>query len=113
MTKKNQNQDPKCTPIARGKRLKTVRVMAGLTRNSLEKKHGISASTIQSWEAAKAGGLTERGLKRIIPILKEEGVFCSADWLFYGIGKPPHPTAFATPQIQEDEASYPAILKTK
>jgi transcriptional regulator with XRE-family HTH domain len=113
MTKNNHNQDPKCTSAARGKRLKTVRVMAGLTRNSLEKKYGISASTMQSWEAAKAGGLTERGLKRIIPILKEEGVFCSEDWLYYGIGKPPHPTVFSAPQAQEDETRHPADSEDK
>ncbi|MDF3054231.1 MAG: hypothetical protein K0Q74_138 [Gammaproteobacteria bacterium] len=113
MTKKPRDQDPKSSPIARGKRLKTVRLMAGLTRNSLEKKYNISASTMQSWESAKAGGLTERGLNRIIPILKEEGIFCAADWLFYGIGKPPHPTAFVTPQIQEDEINYPIVPEDK
>lgn len=113
MTTKTQYQDPKCSPEARGKRLKTVRVMAGLTRSGLEQKYGISASTIQSWEAAKAGGLTERGIERVIPILKEEGIFCSADWLFYGVGKPPHPTNLSIPQVQEDELSYLSLPEDK
>ena len=110
MTKTSKDHDPKSTPIARGKRLKTVRLMAGMTRSSLEKKHGISASTMQSWESAKAGGLTQRGLDRIIPILQEEGIYCSADWLYYGIGKPPHPT---TLQVQEDEIGYPSLPEDK
>lgn len=92
MANKILNNDPMSSAIARGKRLKTARLMAGLTRKGLEKKYGISASTIQSWEAAKAGGLTERGVTRVIPILRQEGVFCNNDWLLYGIGTPPQPT---------------------
>jgi transcriptional regulator with XRE-family HTH domain len=110
-SKDNKDHDPtKSNPAARGKRLKTVRLMAGLTRGKLEEKHGISASTMQSWESAKAGGLTERGLKRIIPILQEEGIFCSSDWLYYGVGKPPHPT---TPSVEEDNIDYPVLPEDK
>lgn len=100
----------KSDPVARGRRLKTVRLMAGLTRSRLEEKHGVSASTMQSWESAKAGGLTERGLNRIIPILQEEGIYCSAEWLYYGVGKPPHPT---TPEVKEDEITYPVLPEDK
>lgn len=86
------NHDPKSSPSARGQRLKTVRMMAGLTRKKFEHLYKISASTVQSWESAKAGGLTERGAHRIIPILRQQGIFCTADWLLYGVGNPPQPT---------------------
>ena len=74
---------------ARGKRLKTVRLMAQLTRLALETKHGISSSTLQSWESAKSSGLTERGVQRILPALEKEGVYCTSDWLLYGVGAAP------------------------
>jgi HTH-type transcriptional regulator, cell division transcriptional repressor len=101
MSNRHQNNDPKSSPMARGKRLKTVRMMAGLTRNGLEDKYGISASTIQSWEAAKAGGLTERGVQRVIPVLQQEGIFCTSDWLLYGVGSPPQPTNLDLPKTEE------------
>jgi len=113
MSRKTLNNDPKSSPIARGKRLKSARMMADLTRNGIEEKYGISASTIQSWEAAKAGGLTERGVRRIIPLLQQEGIFCTPDWLLYGIGTPPQPTNLQFPQIQEKSASYTAMPEDK
>lgn len=121
MPKKSQINDPKSSPIARGRRLKAARMMSGLTRNGLEEKYGISASTIQSWEAAKAGGLTERGVKRVIPVLRQEGIFCTPDWLLYGVGTPPQPTnlhftqtagtpAVSTHALPEDKAIIQELL---
>lgn len=81
--------DQKSTPEARGKRLKSLRMMAGLSRKALEDKYGLSASTMQSWEDAKAGGLTEKGAKRAIDVFRQEGIRCAVDWLLYGIGLPP------------------------
>jgi HTH-type transcriptional regulator, cell division transcriptional repressor len=81
--------DQKSTPEARGKRLKSLRMMAGLSRKALEDKYDVSASTMQSWEDAKAGGLTEKGAKRAIEVFRQEGIRCAIDWLLYGIGLPP------------------------
>lgn len=81
--------DQKSTPEARGKRLKSLRMMAGLSRKALEDKYDVSASTMQSWEDAKAGGLTEKGAKRSIEVFRQEGIRCTVDWLLYGIGLPP------------------------
>lgn len=81
--------DQKSTPEARGKRLKSLRMMAGLSRKALEDKYDVSASTMQSWEDAKAGGLTEKGAKRAIEVFRQEGIRCNGDWLLFGIGTPP------------------------
>ncbi len=110
MPKKSQINDPKSSPIARGRRLKAARMMSGLTRNGLEEKYGISASTIQSWEAAKAGGLTERGVKRVIPVLRQEGIFCTSDWLLYGVGTPPQPTNLHFTQAAEPPTTNNHVL---
>ncbi len=84
--------DTRSNPSARGKRLRTVRSMAGLTRDQVEKKYGLSAYTVQSWEAARAGGLTKRGAERVIPMVRNEGIYCTVDWLLHGVGEPPRPT---------------------
>lgn len=117
MPAKIEIKDPKSSAQARGRRLKTARMMTGLTRNALEQKYGISASTIQSWEAAKAGGLTERGVKRILNVLHQEGVACTGDWLLYGIGPAPQPTgiqavadAGVEAQLPEDKAIIQELL---
>lgn len=81
--------DQKSNAESRGKRLKSLRMMTGLSRKALDEKFNISASTIQSWEDAKAGGLTEKGARRVITVFKKEGIRCSLDWLLYGIGYPP------------------------
>ncbi|MFT3741842.1 MAG: helix-turn-helix domain-containing protein [Gammaproteobacteria bacterium] len=83
---------------ARGERLKALRLMSGFTRNGFAKKHNLSASTIQSWEAAKAGGLTERGAERMLHLLREEGICCSIEWLLFGTGSSPQ---LANPQFNK------------
>jgi HTH-type transcriptional regulator, cell division transcriptional repressor len=86
---------------ARGERLEILRKMACLTRKAIEEKYAISANTIQSWESGKAGGLTERGAQRIIPLLQREGIYCTVDWLLHGIGIPPQ---ISNPQFEIHEA---------
>ncbi len=102
----DDQNDQDMSAEARGKRLRVVRMMTGLPRKGFEEKYDISASTIQSWEAAKAGGLTKRGVARILDVLKQEGIFCTMDWLLYGIGASPQPTSMRVPQVREEEATY-------
>ena len=78
--------DIKSSAEARGSRLKKLRMLAGLSRKAMEKEYRISASTLQSWEDGKAGGLTAKGSRRVIEALSKEGVVCSLDWLLHGIG---------------------------
>lgn len=100
-----ESHDPK----ERGKRLRLARNMAGLTREELEQKYGISASTIQSWEAAKAGGLTEKGANRAISVFRQEGISCTIDWLLDGIGSPPQASGAHFHGMREDQPVYSCI----
>lgn len=77
----------------RGRRLKLLRNMTDLSRKALEQKYHISASTIQSWEDAKAGGLTEKGAKRVIQVFHKEGIQCTLNWLLHGLGQRPQPSS--------------------
>lgn len=83
--------DQKSHKYARGIRLQTARDVAGLTRAAFGAKYGISASTLQSWEAAKAGGLTEKGAIFMVDKLQDAGVACNLIWLLYGIGEAAQP----------------------
>jgi len=74
-----------------GDRLRRARVLAGLTtRREFEKKHKISANTLQGWEQGK-NPLSEKGAKRVVEAFKWEGLICSVNWLIHGTGMPPRP----------------------
>lgn len=88
MPKKSIN-DPASSPEIRGKRLKTLRKLADLTREDIAQHYEISSSTLRSWEDGRATGLTEQGARRIIAAFKNEGIQCSIGWLLYGKGNPP------------------------
>lgn len=102
----------KSSPEARGKRLKSLRKMADLSRKTLAVKYQISASTLQAWEEGKAGGLTIKGAKRVIAALRAEGVYCTLDWLIHGIGKAPY---LAERHFigKEPEPIYQAIMSSE
>ncbi|MBU0744761.1 MAG: helix-turn-helix domain-containing protein [Gammaproteobacteria bacterium] len=73
----------------RGKRLRLVRKMSGLTLDELSSKYSFGISTIKYWECAKNQGLSSKGAKKIISAMQDEGVQCSYMWLMHGIGLPP------------------------
>ncbi len=112
MAYKSPNNDPMSSSLARGKRLKVARQMAGLTRKSLEQKYRISSSTIHSWEAGEKSNLAERHMSRIIPVLQEEGIFCTADWLLYGIGNSPQ-LSVVMHDTKEDKSIRPELSEEK
>lgn len=74
-----------------GERLRRARVLAGLTtRREFEKKHHISANTLQGWEQGK-NPLSEKGAKRVVEAFNREGLICTPEWLLHGTGMPPRP----------------------
>lgn len=75
----------------RGDRLKLLRTeLLRLSRNAMAEIYDIPAGTIQNWEDARHGGLTEKGARRFIDVLKSQGIDCKLEWLLYGIGQQPH-----------------------
>ncbi len=74
----------------RGDRLKLLRTeLLRLSRNALAEIYNIPAGTIQNWEDARHGGLTEKGARRFIEVLNSQGINCKLEWLLYGIGQAP------------------------
>lgn len=100
-----QKNDQHSSPQSRGKKLRTLRKMSGLTLNELADKYGIGVSTIKYWESAKNEGLSDKGAKKIITAMQKEGIQCSYMWLMHGVGLPPQ---FVN--IQYSEASKQAFV---
>lgn len=74
----------------RAKRLRQIRRLLRLSRKAIFERYKIPVGTLQNWEDARHGGLTEKGAQRIIEILADEGISCSLEWLLFGIGNPPN-----------------------
>ena len=108
-----QKHDLKSSAQSRGKRLKSLRMLADLSRKALEKQYQISASTIQSWEDGKAGGLTEKGALRVTAALRNEGVQCSTEWLLYGAGMGPQLTDKDYLRLGESLSEYEIKTPTR
>ncbi len=74
------------TPETRGKRLRQLRQMSGLTRQAIETRYDISARTTRSWEEGSAGGLTSKGAMRVVYAMSETKIHVTKEWLLYGGG---------------------------
>jgi HTH-type transcriptional regulator, cell division transcriptional repressor len=83
------NEISKSSAKERGKRLRLIRKMSGLTLDELAKKYHFGISTVKYWECAKNQGLSPKGAKKIIIAMQNQGVQCSYMWLMHGIGLPP------------------------
>jgi len=82
----NTTIDEKSLPIERGRRLKILRNMSGLTIQELSEMYGIGASTIKYWESARSEGLSGKGAKKIIEAMLDRKVYCTYMWLMHGVG---------------------------
>lgn len=97
---------PMSPPKIRGERLRTLRMMAGLTRNLFGSKYNLSTSTIQSWEDGRAGGLTRRGANLVVTLFRQEGLYCTPEWLLFGIGNPPRAAHSNYAVLREQSPTY-------
>lgn len=99
---------------SRAFRLKMVRKATKLSRKAFALKYQIALGTLQNWETARFGGLTEKGAKRMIGCFKEEQIICDFKWLMTGDGLEPDFSMIfepeqqaATPEIShEDEQAF-------
>lgn len=85
---------------ARGKRLRLLRKMTGLTLHEFAAKYQFSASTLKNWECAVNQGLSSKGASKLVIALQSSGINCSAIWLLHGLGLPPQFFDFQKPNQQ-------------
>ncbi len=76
--------------LARGRRAKAIRkTLLRYSRRVFGKKYQLSQGSIQNWEDARYGGMSENGAIKLVKAYQAEGVNCTLEWLFYGIGAGP------------------------
>jgi len=71
---------------ARAKRLQRLRKLTEMSRKKFADTYKISQGTLQNWETARFGGLTEKGAQKILEALKKENIYCTFQWLMYNEG---------------------------
>lgn len=76
---------------ARGNRIKSARMLGGLSRRKFASVSKISLPTLRSWEEPSIGrgGLTENGAQRLSAAFLQHGIVCSTEWLLSGKGSSP------------------------
>jgi transcriptional regulator with XRE-family HTH domain len=89
----NIHSQDKAILIARGRRLKRLRTLAGLTHDNLAAKANVSRASMSYWENATFNGLSLKAAEKLIPVIKAEGIHCSAEWLCWGLGPNPSPVS--------------------
>ena len=94
-----------------GERLRRARILAGIsTRREFEEKHRISANTLQGWEQGK-NPLSQKGARRVVAALKEEGLICTVEWLTEGSGMPPRPFETVNAGIRKELQSDASVIE--
>lgn len=71
---------------SRAKRLRRLRRLTKKSRKDFAVTYKISQGTLQNWETARFGGLTEKGANLVLNALKKEHIYCTFEWLMYGAG---------------------------
>jgi DNA-binding transcriptional regulator YiaG len=77
----------------RGVRVQMLRGLTGLSRRVFRERYGIPSPSMENWELGKGNGLSEKGARKLIALLKPDGIHCTFEWLMHGIG--PGPTVLS------------------
>jgi hypothetical protein len=66
-------------------------MLAGYTRKAFADKFSIPVPTIRAWEEPPVGrnGVTTSGIKRLIKVFHESGIYCTEEWILNGAGPGP------------------------
>lgn len=97
------------SPEQAGKRLKYIRIhLLNLTRKELCTNTEVSIPALKAWELGLGGGLTEKGTEKLIPRIRELGIYCSVPWLLHGIGTA---ATYQTESLQTNAAEDTQIAK--
>ena len=85
--------------ISIGNRIKSARMLSGLSRPDFCEKTGISLPTLSAWESPPKGrnGLTDKGAELLIAALKMIGILCLKEWLLFGSGASPKLLSYNLP----------------
>jgi DNA-binding transcriptional regulator YiaG len=91
----------------RAGRARRLRDTLRLSRGYFERTYDIPQQTLQGWEDARWGSLTDKGAKKLVKAYQGEGLHVTVEWLMYGVG----PDPFATYKVAEPgNPAYQVVL---
>jgi transcriptional regulator with XRE-family HTH domain len=90
----------------RGRRLKKLRLLAGLEKTDLAPIAGVALSTFEDWEYGKHSGLPVKRAEKMLPAFWDKEIKCTLNWLMYNIGNEPEITT-TTLKINSKEIYTP------
>jgi transcriptional regulator with XRE-family HTH domain len=70
------------------RRLRYIRSLLGVSRADLERKYGVSQTTIKSWEYGTVK-ITQEAINRCLSMYRAEGMILSREWILEGVGLEP------------------------
>ncbi len=79
-------------------RMKSARMLTGLTQESFAAENDISLTSLKCWEMGRAVPRRE-GLTNYLDAIKKHGIDVAFDWIFYGSG--PGPTYIEGTQLSQ------------
>lgn len=88
----------------RARRLRFLRKMTRLSMKEFAQLCNLGLTTINYWEQGYSS-ITERGAKKVIKALREEGIECSSIWLLSGLGTKPK----ITDPSKLSKINYPSV----
>ena len=71
-----------------GNRIRYLRGLMGLDRQTMEKRHDIKAVSLEKWEGG-FNNIKTQNIQRLITAALAHSIECSAEWLLKGEGSPP------------------------
>ena len=89
-------------------RVKNARLQLGYTREKFAEEHGISVSSLRSWETGKYQ-LSSKAVLRLVSAFEASGLVCTTEWLLNGEGLAPRLAPNAKRDLIWDEEE--TILK--
>jgi hypothetical protein len=71
-----------------GGRLRYIRFITRLTRKNAQETFGFPPNTLYKWENEKVT-IRKSNLQKLLKSYEDIGITCTADWIEYGLGRPP------------------------
>jgi hypothetical protein len=88
-------------------RIRYLRMLTGLDRPSMERRHDIKKVSLEKWENGTAN-ISQRNISRLVSVALDHSIECTPEWLLLGKGAPPKtipPSSINTQQVGKGDAA--------
>ena len=71
-----------------GNRIRYLRMLTGLDRSNMEKRHQVKKVSLEKWENGTAN-ISLKNITRLVSVAIDHSIECTPEWLITGAGLPP------------------------